>query len=338
MKILVIGGTKFIGKEIVKQCLENGHDVTLFNRGSNNKDNLPLIKGDINNILEYKNELLKVNPDIVIHCIAYSEKDSLNCVEIFKNTNSKILVLSSQDCYHDFQEIVRGKEIKSFPIDEKSPITTINNYWEELIPIRNEYDKNLMTNVFIESYKKNELNFTAFRLPMVYGVNDYQYQHRHASIIKRIIDKRKKAVLSSSEQNKIWTFGYIENIVAGIIHSFDKNITDGKIYNLSEKKSRSWRQWHQLFAEYNNWEFEFTILPDELINESKEILNVIPQHIISSSDLFYQETNFSDPVSLKDSIIRTYEYAVKNPEVLGEKIDYQKEDDLIKKYTDFLNS
>ncbi len=49
MKILVIGGTNFIGLNVVLQLIEMGHEVTVFNRGET-KTELPRevkkIKGD----------------------------------------------------------------------------------------------------------------------------------------------------------------------------------------------------------------------------------------------------------------------------------------------------
>jgi 2'-hydroxyisoflavone reductase len=36
MKLLILGGTAFLGRHIVEQALEAGHDVTLFNRGQTN--------------------------------------------------------------------------------------------------------------------------------------------------------------------------------------------------------------------------------------------------------------------------------------------------------------
>ncbi|AST91510.1 NAD-dependent dehydratase [Sutcliffiella cohnii] len=35
MKVLVIGGTRFLGRFIVEEALKQGHEVTLFNRGNN---------------------------------------------------------------------------------------------------------------------------------------------------------------------------------------------------------------------------------------------------------------------------------------------------------------
>lgn len=38
MKLLVLGGTKFLGRAVVDAALERGHEVTLFNRGESNPE------------------------------------------------------------------------------------------------------------------------------------------------------------------------------------------------------------------------------------------------------------------------------------------------------------
>jgi 2'-hydroxyisoflavone reductase len=35
MKLLIIGGTRFVGRHLVNEALQRGHDLTLFNRGKN---------------------------------------------------------------------------------------------------------------------------------------------------------------------------------------------------------------------------------------------------------------------------------------------------------------
>ncbi|MFN2471185.1 MAG: SDR family oxidoreductase [Gaiellaceae bacterium] len=41
MRLLVLGGTKFLGRAAIEHALERGHDVTLFNRGQTNPDLFP---------------------------------------------------------------------------------------------------------------------------------------------------------------------------------------------------------------------------------------------------------------------------------------------------------
>ena len=44
MKVLVLGGTKFLGRAIVDAALERGHELTLFNRGTTNPDLFPQVE------------------------------------------------------------------------------------------------------------------------------------------------------------------------------------------------------------------------------------------------------------------------------------------------------
>ena len=48
MKILIIGGSRFVGPLIVDKLVSKGHDVTLFNRGriKSSYKNIKFIQGD----------------------------------------------------------------------------------------------------------------------------------------------------------------------------------------------------------------------------------------------------------------------------------------------------
>ncbi len=41
MRILVLGGTVFLGRHIVEAALSREHEVTIFNRGKDNPDLYP---------------------------------------------------------------------------------------------------------------------------------------------------------------------------------------------------------------------------------------------------------------------------------------------------------
>ena len=55
MDILILGGTGFIGPHMVREALNRGHRVSLFNRGRSNRNLFPdleLFVGDRNNALD----------------------------------------------------------------------------------------------------------------------------------------------------------------------------------------------------------------------------------------------------------------------------------------------
>ncbi|MEK7433617.1 MAG: NAD-dependent epimerase/dehydratase family protein [Cyanobacteriota bacterium] len=336
MKVLLVGGTKFIGKYISEEFEKNNDEVFFLNRGITSKNENTIIC-DIEKIVEKKDLILSHNFDIVVHCICNTEKNATDLVEIFKNTKTKLIILSSQDCYHAFQELVRGKNSSDYPIDEKSALTDIKYYYSHINSARDKYDKNLMTNILIDSYNRNEINLTIFRLPMVYGPYDYQFAGRHGEIIKRIIDKKENYIISASKYHSIWTFLYVENIADAILFSIDKDITNGKIYNLGETKVRSWKLWIDLYSKIANFDLKCQILPDEILSEKKELDNNEPYHVISSAELFHKDTGYIEKISIEEGIKRTFDYASKNIDILP-KIDYEKEEKLLDKYNNFLKN
>lgn len=336
MKILIIGGTKFIGKAIVQVASQKGHKITLFNRGQTAAAaDVPTIKGDVENILDFRDQIRSEQFDVVIHCIAYTEKHATDLVRLFEGTNTHLIVLSSGDCYEAFQGLNRKMDKAELPVSEDSPLSSMKYYWQDSAvkgALAEKYDKNLMTDILMRANVKNGLLVTVFRLSMIYGPGDYQYPGRHGAFIRRIIDKRKDLILSDREQCQIYTYGYIENISSAVAHSFNLKQTFGKIYNLGEPKSRSRRRWAEAFAQAANWEFRFHILPEELIRKDSSFRNAPPQHLLTDSSLFCRETSFIYPVKLEDAVRRTLNYGTEHPEVLGDPVDYKAEDRLLESY------
>jgi nucleoside-diphosphate-sugar epimerase len=251
MRILLIGGTKFIGKAIARRALAEGHEVVLFNRQQTSPQTpLRTIQGDVERLPDFKADLLAFRPQVVVHCIAYTERHAADLVEVFRGTDAHVFVLSSQDCYDAFQQVVRGKEVSDFPINEQSALTPIEHYWRGIHDHEGgpDYDKNLVTRVVLGAAQENELRATVFRLPMVYGPEDRQYRSRHGTIIQRIADRRKLLALGQTEQSEIYTYGYVENVAAAVTHGFSRPVTVGRVYNLGEATYRTRRRWAELFA------------------------------------------------------------------------------------------
>src|SRR5918993_1307392 len=44
MKLLILGGTMFLGRHLVESALRDGHEVTLFNRGRRNPELFPEVE------------------------------------------------------------------------------------------------------------------------------------------------------------------------------------------------------------------------------------------------------------------------------------------------------
>ena len=104
MRILVIGGTIFLGRYIVKEAIERGHDVTLFNRGKHNPHLFPdieKIKGDRTQDLK---KLANKTWDVVIDTCGYVPRIVHESAKYLHNYVNNYVFISTVSVYNDQKE------------------------------------------------------------------------------------------------------------------------------------------------------------------------------------------------------------------------------------------
>jgi len=104
MKILIIGGTRFLGRHLVESALARGHEVTLFNRGKSNPDlfkQVQTIRGDREKDLDQ----LSGQWDAVIDTCGYFPRIVRMSAEALKDKVRSYVFISSISVYDGFGKI-----------------------------------------------------------------------------------------------------------------------------------------------------------------------------------------------------------------------------------------
>src|SRR5574339_1086719 len=102
MKILILGGTKFLGRHLVDAALAAGHEVTLFNRGKTNPTlfpNVETILGDREHDIE---KLSGREWDAVIDVAGYLPRIVRLSVDSLARSVKRYVFISSISAYADF--------------------------------------------------------------------------------------------------------------------------------------------------------------------------------------------------------------------------------------------
>ena len=98
MRILIIGGTRFIGPAVVRRLYDQGHELAVFHRGET-EANLPSrvshLHGDRQRLSEHAGAFLRFVPDVVVDMAAFSEQDAQTVMATFRGLARRIVVLSS---------------------------------------------------------------------------------------------------------------------------------------------------------------------------------------------------------------------------------------------------
>ena len=102
MEVLMIGGTKFFGKVIVRRLLERGDNVTIYSRGNSRPefwDDVAHIQGDRNDHDDFVGKLKDKKFDAVIDNVAYTPEDAETIVKVFQGWTAKYVVASTLSIY-----------------------------------------------------------------------------------------------------------------------------------------------------------------------------------------------------------------------------------------------
>jgi len=103
LSILVLGGTGFIGPNVVRYAIERGHTVTLFNRGRTNTHLFPEVEkliGDRNGQLD---SLKKRQWDVVLDNTGYKPRLVRDSAQLLKGFVGRYLFTSTRQVFADFR-------------------------------------------------------------------------------------------------------------------------------------------------------------------------------------------------------------------------------------------
>jgi len=113
MKILVMGGTRFVGKSLVGKLLNQNHDIDIFTRGNKaNPEKTNLIKGDRNK-LESIVKLRNKKYDVVYDISGRELEQTKLLIGNLDNSFQRYIYVSSAGVYKDNCEL---------PLSEVDPI------------------------------------------------------------------------------------------------------------------------------------------------------------------------------------------------------------------------
>jgi 2'-hydroxyisoflavone reductase len=124
MKILILGGTRFLGRHLVESALERGHEITLFNRGKSNPEIFPDIEclhGERDGGLS---PLEGRNWDAVIDTCGYLPRIVSLSARMLAQHVAHYTFISSISVYADFSQA---------GLDENAPVATLDDPWVEQI-------------------------------------------------------------------------------------------------------------------------------------------------------------------------------------------------------------
>jgi nucleoside-diphosphate-sugar epimerase len=245
VRVLVFGGTRFMGPHVVRELAARGHDVTLFHRGEH--EAFP----ELRHVHAERTKIPRgLDADLVIDMWCMREAHALAAKERFGG--ARYVVLSSGDVYRNYDGLQRhyGGAPDPVPLAEDAPLR------EELYPYRHkaaqlgdwvrDYDKLLVERALAGP------RTTVLRMPAVYGPDD---EHRRFyDWIDAMLRGDEVIAIDGAMAGWRWTRGWAANCADAIVHAAFDERAAGRTYNVGEPDTPCEEEWLRLIADIAKWD------------------------------------------------------------------------------------
>jgi len=336
VRILILGGTGFIGPHAAEALAKRGHEIALFNRGLSQAE-LPAgalrITGNFKEIATARSEFAQFSPDVTLDMIPIGQRHARAVTAALDGIAKRLIAISSMDVYRAYGMMI-GIEPgppDPMPLAENAPLRSVLHPYSHTkllavaTPFAQEYDKILVE----QTYMDGPIPATILRLPYVYGPRDYQ--HRLYPFLKRMDDGRPIIPLAINDSRTRLSRAYVVNVAEAIALAVEQEHSAQRIYNVCEPVALTTSEWAHAIARIVGWNGKIAEISEDNMPGAGQAGDEL--HLVCDSSRIRAELGYVEPVGQAAALARTIAWERANPpaDIEAAGIDYAKDDEIIAK-------
>lgn len=256
MQVLVLGGTRFIGRAIVSRLLREGHTVTLLNRGVTPDPfgtKVRRVVGDRRDPATIERALGRREYEVVVDVTSYHEKDTELLVRLVGDRTGHLIHISTASVY-----LIRDGLLPPFQEGDFQGRLTPRTSPRDSAWIY-AYHKRRAEEALFRAWTSDRVPFTTLRLPMVVGPHDYTL--RAEAYLQRLA-LGGPIILPDGGLNS-WGFLWVEDVAEVLVSNLANSAAFGRAYNLAQREALNLRQFVLMAAEALGVEAQLVSVPRE---------------------------------------------------------------------------
>lgn len=228
-KILIIGGTYFLGRVFSILAYREGHELTFINRGRFSMKNLGEhvheFICDRHDTTRLQTLKLDTDYDVLVDFCAYTTGDIQTLCDALPCHFTHYIYLSTADVY----ERAPGRKKEDAPLQTVEPSDEVGLY---------TYRKMLLEKELIELQERNHFSYyTILRPAFVFG--PYNYAPRESWFIQNVIQNH--SVPYPSDSTGYFQMVYVKDAAEAILRCIQSEKSYNKAYNLSAPEILTYR-------------------------------------------------------------------------------------------------
>ncbi len=231
-KVLLLGGSYFVGKKIVEYLAGKEYEVTVLNRGTRpvSAKNVTQLCCDRNDANGMKNVLAGKSFDYVID-VSWQDVSWVKhlCDALDFKTVKKLVFISSSAVY-DVEHL-------QIPFAEEDTLAE-NKYWTFYGQGKIDAEK-----YYAEFLQDKFASLVVLRPPYIYG--EYNYAQRESLIFRQLVENKPVVIPKSNPKLQ---FIYTEDLAAIIDRLFITETGKVCVFNVGNRKAVSSKEWVEACA------------------------------------------------------------------------------------------
>ena len=248
MKVLFIGGTGIISSACSKLAVEQGIDLSLFNRGVTRRpvpEGAQLLQGDIHDPRSAA-VLKDVEFDVVVDWIAFTPEHIERDLELFGGRIHQYIFISSASAYQT--------PPTHLPITESTPLE--NPYWE--------YSRNKIAceDRLIQAYREDGFPMTIVRPSHTYDCTSLPL-HGCYTVIDRMRKGRK--IIVHGDGTSLWVLTHQLDFARGFTGLLGNPVVLGHAFHITSDEVLTWNQIAEFTARAAGVEPRIVHIPSDYI-------------------------------------------------------------------------
>lgn len=230
-RVLIAGGSYFIGKEVTNELVKSGYEVTLLNRGNNKVSGVTQLVCDRNQKEEMESVLCGKKFDYLVDVSGLNKLQAEIICNSIDTTELKKTIFISSSAVYDVEHL-RAR----FREDDRMKA---NKYWGSYGTDKIEAER-----IFRTCMEKKEIPLTIIRPPYVYGENNYA--QRESFIFEHIVMNRPVLI---PDTNKKLQFIYAKDLAVIVKKLLEMPSEKTEIYNVGNSQYVTAKEWVQMCAQ-----------------------------------------------------------------------------------------
>jgi nucleoside-diphosphate-sugar epimerase len=287
MKILVLGGSQFVGRAIVDHFVANGHAVTVLNRGTRPLEDVEQIIGDRDEVIGMKRALANRSFDVVVDCSAMNAQHVESAVAAIGSRVDRWVHISSGTVY------ASGALL---PIDETAP-TGGHVLWAEYGVEKSEADRWLLRSSVSEKV-------TILRPPYVFGPRNNL--ERESFVWRRLRDDRPVFVPGSGQT--VVQFLHADDLAIAVEATISTHDAAGHTFNVADPSGMTFDGWIEMLARIAGVSPKIVHVPDGTLGyRPRDYFPFRDITALFDASALHRVTGWSTQLALVDRFSQTYE-------------------------------